>query len=163
MHDDRLCAAIIGTGRIGSSLERDPLRTKPHTHAGWYVSHPHILLTAGADTNPERLRAFGDDWGLPEERLFDRYPEMLAAVRPDLVTVCAYAPEREAMARAALDAVGHSVAECLATPAAPTVGPTQLHLLFKVGADGVASRCSIGPVDQYSFSAGRWWASPSPA
>ena len=45
MSDARLRAAIIGTGRIGSALERDPLRTKPHTHAGWYVSHPHILLS----------------------------------------------------------------------------------------------------------------------
>jgi predicted dehydrogenase len=55
MSDGSLRAAIIGTGRIGSALERDPLRTKPHTHAGWYVSHPHILLSGGADTNPDRV------------------------------------------------------------------------------------------------------------
>ena len=69
MSDARLRAAIIGTGRIGSALERDPLRTKPHTHAGWYVSHPHILLAGGADTNADHLRAFGLDWGLPADRL----------------------------------------------------------------------------------------------
>ena len=56
--------------RTGSALERDPLRTKPHTHAGWYVSHPHILLSGGADTNPDRLATFGADWGLPSDRLF---------------------------------------------------------------------------------------------
>ena len=97
-------AAIIGTGRIASSLERDPLRTKPHTHAGWYVSHPHILLTAGSDTNEERLAAFGRDWGVAADRLFQSYPDMLTAVRPDLVSVCAYAPDRVAMARTALAA-----------------------------------------------------------
>jgi predicted dehydrogenase len=102
--DDRLRAAIIGTGRIGSTLERDPLRTKPHTHAGWYVSHPHILLSAGADTNPDRLRAFGEDWDLPADRLYADYRDMLPAVRPDLVSVAAYAPERVEMARAALAA-----------------------------------------------------------
>jgi predicted dehydrogenase len=104
MSERRLRAAIIGTGRIGSALERDPLRTKPHTHAGWYVSHPHILLSGGADTNPDRLAAFGADWGLPADRLFAAYPDLLAAVRPDVVSVCAYAPERVAMAQAALRA-----------------------------------------------------------
>jgi len=104
MSEGRLRAAIIGTGRIGSALERDPLRTKPHTHAGWYVSHPHILLSGGADTNPDRLAAFGADWGLPADRLFTAYPDLLAAVRPDLVSVSAYAPDRVEMAQAALRA-----------------------------------------------------------
>jgi predicted dehydrogenase len=104
MTDAPLRAAIIGTGRIGSALERDPLRTKPHTHAGWYVSHPHILLSAGADSNPEHLAAFGVDWGLPADRLFSAYPDLLEAVAPDLVSICAYAPERVAMAQASLAA-----------------------------------------------------------
>ncbi|MEO5820903.1 MAG: Gfo/Idh/MocA family oxidoreductase [Vicinamibacteraceae bacterium] len=104
MSDVPLRAAIIGTGRIGSALERDPLRSKPHTHAGWYVTHPHILLSGGADTNVDRLGAFGADWGLSADRLFDSYLEMLAALAPDLVSVCAYAPERVAMAQAALAA-----------------------------------------------------------
>jgi predicted dehydrogenase len=101
--DGRLRAAIIGTGRIASSLERDPLRVKPHTHAGWYVSHPHILLSAGADTNADRLREFGEDWGVPPADCFADYRQMLATVRPDLVSVCAYAPDRVAMAIAALN------------------------------------------------------------
>jgi predicted dehydrogenase len=104
MTDLSLRAAIIGTGRIGSALERDPLRTKPHTHAGWYVSHPHILLSGGADTNPDCLQAFGTDWGIPSDRLFAAYPDLLRVIAPDLVSVCAYAPERVAMAQAALAA-----------------------------------------------------------
>jgi predicted dehydrogenase len=104
MSDARLRAAIIGTGRIGSALERDPLRTKPHTHAGWYVSHPHIILSAGADTNADRLQAFGEDWRLPADRLFAAYQDLLGVVAPDLVSICAYAPDRVAMALASLQA-----------------------------------------------------------
>ena len=48
--------------------------------------------------------AFGADWGLPADRLFAAYPDLLAAVAPDLVSICAYAPERVAMALAALAA-----------------------------------------------------------
>ena len=102
MSDGRLRAAIIGTGRIGSALERDPLRTKPHTHAGWYVSHPHILLSGGADTNPDRLAAFGADWGLPRRSPVRRVSRSARDGPPDLVSICAYAPDRVAMARAAL-------------------------------------------------------------
>jgi predicted dehydrogenase len=102
MTEPLLRAAIIGTGRIGSALERDPLRVKPHTHAGWYVSHPHILLSGGADTNPENLGQFGHDWGLSPDQLFAGYPDLLAGIKPDLVSVCAYATERVAMAEAAL-------------------------------------------------------------
>jgi len=107
--DGRLRAAIIGTGRIGSSLERDPLRSKPHTHAGWYVRHPHILLSAGADTNPVRLADFGRDWDIAGDRCFADYRRMLEAVRPDLVSVSAYAPERVEMALAALAAGAHGL------------------------------------------------------
>jgi hypothetical protein len=70
----------------------------------------------------------------------------------------AVAERRDELARAALQAVRRSVAECLAAPAATVIRPTQLHLLFRVGTDGIISRCSVDPVDPYSFSAGCWWA-----
>jgi predicted dehydrogenase len=100
----RLRAGIIGTGRIASSLERDPYRSKPHTHAGWYVSRPHILLTAGSDTNPHSLEAFGAAWHIGPEHLYADYLAMLAAERLDLVSIAAYAPERVTMAEAAIAA-----------------------------------------------------------
>lgn len=97
-------AAIIGTGRIASSLERDPLRSKPHTHAGWYRHHPRTTLVAGADVDPAALSAFAEDWHIPRDGLFADYREMLDRVRPDIVSICAWAPERLAMARDALAA-----------------------------------------------------------
>jgi predicted dehydrogenase len=95
-------AAIIGTGRIASLLERDPLRSKPHSHAGWYRQHPNVVLEGGADIDPQRLAAFGKDWGIPDSHLFTDYRVMLERLRPDLVSICAYAPARYEMIQAAL-------------------------------------------------------------
>ncbi len=57
-------AALIGCGRIGSLLERDPLREKPCTHAGAYDRHPRTTLVAGCDINSERRSLFKDDWNI---------------------------------------------------------------------------------------------------
>lgn len=94
--------AIIGTGRIASLLERDPLRTKPHTHAGWYAAEARTALVAGCDVDAERLAAFGVAWGIGDAHLHDDYRSLLDRERPDIVSVCAYAADRAAMSRAAL-------------------------------------------------------------
>ena len=65
------------------------------------------------------------------------------------------------LASAALAVIEVSVAECLACPPADVVKPTQLLLWFAVGSEGFVPRCSVEPVDRYSFSAGRWWESAS--
>jgi predicted dehydrogenase len=101
---EKLRAAIIGTGRIASLLESDPLRSKPHTHAGWYRRHPQIDLVAGADTDGGRLAEFGRAWEIDSANLFTDYSLMLERVRPDLVSICAYAPERFEMTEAAIRA-----------------------------------------------------------
>lgn len=97
-------AAIIGTGRIASLLERDPLRSKPHTHAGWYAACPRTTLVAGCDLDAGRLATFGNDWHVPADHLFTDYREMLDRVRPDIVSICGYAPERRAMIEASVAA-----------------------------------------------------------
>ncbi len=97
-------AGIIGTGRIASLLERDPLRSKPHTHAGWYAAEPRTALVAGCDIDPERLVAFGEQWNVPGAHRYANYSEMLARERLDIVSVCAYAGDRLAMCRAAAEA-----------------------------------------------------------
>ena len=102
-------AAIIGTGRIASRLAKDPLRSKPHTHAGWYAAHPRVTLVAGADTDPAALAEFSADWAVPASHCYADYREMLARERPDVVSVCAYAPERVEMCEAAIAAATNSI------------------------------------------------------
>ena len=97
-------AAIIGTGRIASLLERDPLRPRPHTHAGWYAAEPRTTLVAGCDVDADRLAMFGEDWAIDAAHLYDDYATLLERERPDVVSVCAYAADRIAMSRAAVAA-----------------------------------------------------------
>ena len=116
-----LKACIIGTGRIGSSLEKDPLRYQGCTHAGAYTQAHGVELIAGADIDRKALKAFGADWDLPQKHLYTDYREMLDHEKPDIVSIAAYAPERMRMSLEALQAgakglwlekaVGCSIAE----------------------------------------------------
>lgn len=99
-----LTSCIIGTGRIASSLEKDPLRPKGCTHAGAYDLHPQVNLVAGADTDSQTLETFGQDWEITPVHLYSDYQEMLDREPIDIASICAYAPERLEMSIAALEA-----------------------------------------------------------
>ncbi len=79
--------AVIGTGRIGSSLETDRFREKPASHAGAIFRERNARLVAGADVDAERLAKFGRLWRLPDSALFSDAASMLDAVSPELVSI----------------------------------------------------------------------------
>lgn len=86
-------------------LEDDPLEEKPCTHAGAYAAlAERVRLVAAADTDGDRLEAFSERYGVKD--IYEDYGEMLREVKPDIVSVCAYAPERHAMV---MDAIGAGV------------------------------------------------------
>ncbi len=123
-----LRSCIIGTGRIASTLEKDPLRPAGCTHAGSYAKAPDVQLVAGADTDPDALKAFGEDWEIPPEHLYSSYQDLFSKEAIDIASICAYAPQRMEMALAALEsgakglwlekALGCSIAEGEAIQAA---------------------------------------------
>ncbi len=61
--DPRARCAIIGLGRIGSTLEEDRLREKPASHAGAVAANRDCQLEAACDLRPERREAFARRWG----------------------------------------------------------------------------------------------------
>lgn len=79
--------AIVGLGRIGSSLEDDPRREKPASHAGAIVSNPHCLLVGGVDPDPLKQIAFIKRWGAVP--VFENARDMMLAVKPHLVHIAA--------------------------------------------------------------------------
>ena len=66
--------AIIGCGGIS------------HMHAGWYVNEPRVSLTAIADIDSERVKAYAEQYGI--EKQYTDYIEMLETEEIDIVSVC---------------------------------------------------------------------------
>ncbi|MBI4949501.1 MAG: Gfo/Idh/MocA family oxidoreductase [Deltaproteobacteria bacterium] len=97
-------AAIIGCGRVAWMLEDDPLDTKPCTHMGAYRSFDAgvVEVIAASDTNNERLRTFGERYGV--EGLYSDYRTMLKEEGPEIVSICAWATDRHRMALDAMEA-----------------------------------------------------------
>lgn len=98
-------AALIGCGRVAWILEDDPLEKKPCTHMGAYMELARmgrVEVTAASDSDPARLQAFGRRFNV--DRLYADYREMLREECPEIVSVCAWAPERAAMVADAVSA-----------------------------------------------------------
>lgn len=89
---------VIGTGRIASTME-DESDVHPVTIAGAFAAIPEARLVAAANRGEEKLRAFGQRWGV--EALYRDYREMLARERLDIVVVATHPPLHAEMVEAA--------------------------------------------------------------
>ncbi len=93
--------ALVGCGRIGFLLEKDPLRYKPCTHAGGALS-AGIRVTHACDIDRERLEEFRAAYEIPEGNLFTDHLQLLEHGPFDLVIIATWT---ESHCRIALDAV----------------------------------------------------------
>ncbi len=81
--------ALIGCGRIGFLLEKDPLRKKPCTHAGG-ASAAGLTITHAVDINTDRLREFCQKYSIPENNCSTDYRLLLKTVRPSCVIIATW-------------------------------------------------------------------------
>ena len=94
-------AAVIGCGRIGSTLADDPLmRGDIFTHAEAYTKSPKTELVALCDTDGRKLTAAGSRWNV--DALFTDPRQMMSNVSPDIVSICTPTPSHLDVARAIL-------------------------------------------------------------
>lgn len=84
----KLKVAIIGCGRVGSLLNKDPYRLKPCTHTGAFSACQQTEVLCGCDIDPERLAEFRADWGV--NRLYLDYRELLSKEKPDVVSIASW-------------------------------------------------------------------------
>ncbi len=82
---NKLRAAVIGLGRIGSTLEDDPKRIHPCTHAGALASLNGVELVTGAARTLESAERFKKRWGLSS--VYTDYLEMLQKEKIDIVGI----------------------------------------------------------------------------
>jgi predicted dehydrogenase len=114
-----LRAAIIGPGRIASTYDDElpvkrpadffhgPMRhsgvytVHPTNHAEAYKTTPGFELVAFAGRGQERIDAFATRWNVTP---YNDAADMLAAVKPDVVSICTQSAEKAEMTIAAANA-----------------------------------------------------------
>lgn len=101
MPERRYRAALIGAGRIGMLLERDPKRLKPATHFGMWSSHPRADLVAVCDADPAKLAVAGELE--PGIAVYEDARALLSAERPDVVSIATWKDSHYEMCRLALE------------------------------------------------------------
>lgn len=77
--------AIVGTGENPDDTNKDGY-AMAYRHAPGYQRLDNCNLVACADIVPENAEQFADHFGV--EQVFDDHEAMLAAVEPDIVSVC---------------------------------------------------------------------------
>lgn len=142
-----LRCAIIGCG--SSAAGRGGLHSIAYAHAWAMQRIPDISLTAAASRNPQNVADFAE--AFPGVKGYRDYREMLKESQPDLVSVCAFPPDREAMVA---EAIRHGArAVWIEKPFALGLGPAK-----RMMAAAAATGCRLFVNHQRRY--GRpfeWW------
>jgi len=103
-------AALVGCSRMGAFIDNEVVGSRsivlPYSHAAGYEACPRTDLVAGADLRPDVLAAFGERYGVPPERRYTDYRELIEREHPDILSV---ATQPEQRAEVALFALEHGV------------------------------------------------------
>jgi predicted dehydrogenase len=92
-------AVIIGIGK--STQGKGGGHSFSYCHGWAYTATPGIELAAACSRTEQNVADFAKEF--PSCKGFQDYRLMLSEIKPDLVSVCAFAPDRETMVMAALE------------------------------------------------------------
>ncbi len=95
----RYTAAVIGCSRMGAFIDNEVADSNPsslpYSHAAGYESVERIDLIACSDLRTDVMAKFGERYGVPSERQYTDYKELILKERPDIVSI-ATQPEHRA-------------------------------------------------------------------
>ena len=100
----RYRAALIGCGRMGAFIDNEVAAPHAYSHAAGYLECPRTELVALSDPRVEVMDRAGERYGVPRERRYRDYREMLARERPEIVSVATQPEQRAAIV---IHAAGH--------------------------------------------------------
>ena len=93
--------ALVGLGRIGVTLEDDPLREKPASHWGAVSFNRQAVLCGAVEPEKDRVEEFlKREPGCP---VFDNLNTMIDAVSPDIIHIASDTETHMSLLSAALD------------------------------------------------------------
>lgn len=89
-------AALIGCSRMGAFIDNEvPEDRYPYSHAAGYEACERTEMVACSDLRTEVMEKVGERYGVPKERQYVDYKEMIDREQPDIVSV-ATQPEHRA-------------------------------------------------------------------
>ncbi len=92
-------AALIGCSRMGAFIDNEVRGRgsvlKPYSHAAGYTACDRTDLIACADLRTDVMERFGEAYGVPKERQYTDFREMIDTEKPEVVSV-ATQPEQRA-------------------------------------------------------------------
>jgi len=89
-------AVLIGCSRMGAFIDNEvPATMRPYSHAAGYEACDRVDLIACSDVRADVMDQAGQRYGIPAEKQYLDYREMLEREKPDIVSV-ATQPEQRA-------------------------------------------------------------------
>ena len=106
--NDTYRAVLIGCSRMGAFIDNEVVEMKhivhPYSHAAVYTACDRTDLVACSDLRPEVMAEVGRKYGIPPDKQYLDYRQMIEAERPDIVSI---ATQPEGRAEIAVHAAEH--------------------------------------------------------
>ena len=91
-------AALIGCSRMGAFIDNEvPARMRPYSHAAGYEACERVDLIACSDVRKDVMARVGERYGIPAEKQYVDYQQMLEREKPDIVSVATQPEQRAAI------------------------------------------------------------------
>lgn len=96
----RYRAAVVGCSRMGGFIDNESGesfggRPLPYSHAAGYEAVERTELVACADVRSDVMAKFGERYGIPKQRQYPDYRELILREQPDILSI-ATQPEQRA-------------------------------------------------------------------
>lgn len=96
-------AALVGAGRMGAFIDNEGHTHLPYSHSAGYEACDRTDLVAGADMRADVLEKFGERYGVPKERQYTDFREMIVTEKPDILSVATQPHQRIEVALFAIE------------------------------------------------------------